>query len=211
MINIKNNIEALLMECVLNEDRNTSKTIIDGLKGDKDISTLYLIVNNLKYPKNINEDAYSQFIEENIDFFKSTVDIDRLKMLSTKISKKPYDKLDESINYLLTKTKNPFSFIEYIDNFNVVFENIKTFNQQKFDKAEIDFVNENFSNPEKRQLEVSQEILNFLNEQLKDEQDHETKIMIYEAKESVYGKLLSDGNVQENLIELLILKEKLLE
>lgn len=210
MINIKNNIENLLIECVLNEDKNTSKIIIDGLKNDKDISALYVIVDNLKYPKNINESYLEEYINENINFFKKTVNVKRLTEMSKKINKNGDNVLDEAINYILSNDKLPFNFSTYIENFNVVLENIKKSQEKTFNKEEYDFICENFKDPEKKQLEVSQEILNFLNEQLKNELDPETQIMIYETKESIYNKLLSGNNLNENLIDLLILKNKLL-
>jgi hypothetical protein len=215
IIKIKKGIDNLLQESYLNKESNSSKLILEELANNKNLQILYYTVNNLENPPALQESEIEDFINENIKFSNS-IDKSDLKGLSSKLNNLELTDLEKSISVVLFEERNALNFIEYNESKKMIFEHIKSKNAvnsldlSQFSEEEIALAENFINNPEIVFKQISEECLSVLDNKLNEASDDETKMLIYKTKEKIYETQLKNQYEVDKLINLISLKNSLL-
>lgn len=224
---IAEKIEVLLEKAYTNKNKKQVKTILESLKGDKGLATLYAAVQNLKggkvSPKNVDE-----FISENIKSLKGYSP----KMLGGTVdvlteSKEMENPLLESISLLLFEKKTVFNLSEYMAAYDVVKNHLVEINtkeekikskarklQESINSLEGEkrtlvesFLKEN--NPKEVFDKKAKECIDLLSERIHSTEDKDLKISLYEAKENILSYEFDNTSFVDKLLKIEKLKKDL--
>jgi hypothetical protein len=215
IIKIKKGIDNLLQESYLNKESNSSKLILEEIANNKNLQILYYTVNNLENPPALQESEIEDFINENIRFSNS-IDKSDLKGLSSKLNNLELTDLEKSISIVLFEERNALNFVEYNESKKMIYEHIKSKNVKnnldlsQFSEEELSLAKNFIDNPETVFKQISEECLSVLDNKLNEASDDETKMLIYKTKEKIYETQLKNQYEVDNLINLISLKNSLI-
>jgi hypothetical protein len=215
IIKIKKGIDNLLQESYLNKESNSSKLILEEIANNKNLQILYYTVNNLENPPALQESEIEDFINENIKFSNS-IDKSELKGLSSKLNNLELTDLEKSISIVLFEERNALNFVEYNESKKMIYEHIKSKNVKnnldlsQFSEEELSLAKNFIDNPETVFKQISEECLSVLDNKLNEASDDETKMLIYKTKEKIYETQLKNQYEVDNLINLISLKNSLI-
>jgi chaperonin cofactor prefoldin len=211
--------ESILKESYDKNDKKTTSTILNEIKSNKELSKLYVIVDNLKRGK-VSEGTVDSFINENIQFAKE-INYSKIKFpLSENI--KSDEEIYNSIGKILFEEKSPFNLMEYNEAYSNVRNNLLESNsKQKNLKETVQKLSESFeiledadkvlvegfvSTPKNERgnlFEVAKSTcINLIAKHISNTDDDSSKVKMYETKEVVSSMNYSEDTFISDMIRL---------
>lgn len=209
VIQVKNKIDEILNESFLESNNGNVKELLQNLSQDKECAKIYLAINNLQYPQYIPDTSLDEYLTETKKLIEG-IDFKRFKKLGKNIDLQSTF-IQKQIEVYLFENKNAINFSEYLIAEKEIKKHIVEQNKilsesvlNPLSQEERKQVEEFSENPDVLIEAVKKDCLNILNEKLRENDlDKETKLLIYETKDKI--------NESKNVIDLLILKNSLLE
>ncbi len=211
--------ESILKESYDKNDKKTTSTILNEIKSNKELSKLYVIVDNLKRGK-VSEGTVDSFINENIQFAKE-INYSKIKFpLNGNI--KSDEEIYNSIGKILFEEKNPFNLMEYNEAYSNVRNNLLESNlKQKNLKETVQKLSESFEvledadkvlvegfvstpkNERSNLFEVAKSTcINLIAKHISNADDDSSKVKMYETKDVVSSMNYSEETFISDMIRL---------
>ena len=225
---ITEGIDKLLVEAYEKKDKATTKAVLNEIKSNKKLQTLYTLVDNLKNGE-VDVENIDFFIKENIEFAQKTDFSTFDKLLESELAES--NLLIESIGVILFEKRTPKNLIKYSKAFNNVRNHLKeknTWKQELSKKLEEQSVlYKDLSNEDKTLFEnfiksskegkkeihesIKKECVELLNTHIKESSDLSMKVKLYETRDMILSLNESDENYINNIVKMHDLKKGLLK
>lgn len=215
-VKIKKAIDESLNVFFLSEDKKNTSILLNELSKDKDIMKAYVAINNIENPPQIPTDTIKDFLQENLKLvsgLKNKENKETLKKFQTEIEQ---GSLYDFIETFLFEERNALNFDKHIKAEKFIIEHItckissQTENilqglNEEDKKSCLNYI----ANPKEHQEKLIDECLNILSEKVQNENDLETKLLIYETKDKLMQEKINKDSTK-NVIDFLTLKNNLL-
>jgi hypothetical protein len=211
--------EGILKESYDKNDKKTTSNILNEIKSNKELSKLYVIVDNLRRGK-VTEETVDNFIRENIEFAKA-IDYSKIKFpLSENV--KSDEEIYNNIGKILFEEKNPFNLVDYNEAYANVRKNLLESNLiQKNLKETVQKLNESFealeeadkvlvegfiSTPKNERNNLFESTkatcINLISKHIANADDDSSKVKMYEAKERVASMNYDESTFISDMIKI---------
>jgi hypothetical protein len=211
--------ESILKESYDKNDKKTTSTILNEIKSNKELSKLYVIVDNLKRGK-VSEGTVDSFINENIQFAKE-INYSKIKFPINSAIKSD-EEIYNSIGKILFEEKSPFNLMEYNEAYSNVRNNLLESNlKQKNLKETVQKLSESFevledadkvlvegfvSTPKSERgnlFEVAKSTcINLIGKHISNADDDSIKVKMYETKDVVSSMSYNEETFISDMIRL---------
>lgn len=213
-IKIKKGLDNVIQESFKN-NKETLKLVFEELSNNKDLQLLYWCVDNLENPPVLSESEINDFIDENIKLSKQ-INPTLLESLSNQLENVVLSELEQCINKVLFEERNALNFVDYNNSRKKLFESIAnktktpSIDLKNFSAQDVEFINKYIQEPEQTYAEVCKECIDILNQQLTENLDVDSKLLIFQTKEKILESQIKREFLPENVIDILNLKNNLL-
>jgi hypothetical protein len=217
LLKIKKGIDVLLENSYKKSDKSATQLIFESIGEDKNVQILYFCATNLESPPKLSDEEIEEFINENIILGKS-IEKTNLKKYTRTLSKVELSPLEQAINTILFENRTALNFTNYNESRAMVVEHIKSKNKilsenlTEYSSEDILFAKMYANDPDGTYKNICEDCIGILDEKLtSDDVENDVKILIYRTKERIYESQIKEGPLVKNVLEMLKLKEELLQ